>query len=290
MTLIRRILLLLLLLNFTACQKSDVVAQSCYHYPQQVGQRWLIIIAGQSNATDRGAYSGLTYTYKGAQSGIWTYFKTADNSTDNGTWQNYVAGYNTFPSLGNFSYFAISATMGQKLAQLGITPYFLPVGYGSSYLYYNVEYPAGTLNTWNVNNTNKYTRFYTWNYVPAIAKLGFVPDKILMVWIHGESDSEQLTYATWYYRNFKAFIEKSRTDIGQNFPVIITELKADVRVTWCPYRAVVRTCQDSIYANIPYTYSLSTASETFQADTCHYSDASYMSIGIRTATLAYTLK
>jgi len=57
---------------------------------------YYIILGGQSNATDRyNVIGNLSSGLIGAQDDAFTYFKSVDNSSDNGAFQNINTGVNT---------------------------------------------------------------------------------------------------------------------------------------------------------------------------------------------------
>lgn len=261
---------------------------------------YIIIMAGQSNGTSRGnilpinGEKGLNTLLRGSLTGVKSYYKTVDNSVDNGSWVNLQAGVTDYPGSSSGTTFGISITLGNSLLnRYGITPWIIPAAYSSSYIYQDQQY-LGTLNTWNINNTDRYTRMYTWNYARAVAAMPAGIYKTIIVWVHGESDSEQVAFANAYKQNVIDFYNKFVSDSGVTPKMIITELKSDVSASLSPQSAIVRQAQQDILAALPNAVYLTTASETWrsggsEAANIHYSDLSYQSIGNRLADLIVTL-
>jgi hypothetical protein len=249
----------------------------------------VIIMAGQSNATDRYNTTSLEPSLKGSLTGIKSYYKTADNSSANGSWVDMQAGVNTMSGSTGGSLFGISITMGFKLKGYGITPWILNTGYPSAYIFRDQLY-QGSTNTWYPTSANKYTRCLTWNLTPALAAMPAGTKKIFIVWVHGESDSDSLRHVNKYVQNFKDFRNQFITDTGYSPIIILTKLSSGVSRISCPYYVRMRAAQDSIALTVPNVYEVYTDSEVLQTDSQHYTPESAMRIGYKVADLIAQLQ
>ncbi len=157
----------------------------------------VIIMAAQSNGTDRFNISGLEPSLKGSLTGVKSYFKTADNAVNNGSWVDMQAGVNTMSGTTGGTLFGMSVTMGWKLKGYGITPYILNTAYPSAYVNVGQKY-QGVLNTWYPSSADKYTRCVTWNLTPALAAMPAGTKKIFIVFVGGESPADSLKHVNTF--------------------------------------------------------------------------------------------
>jgi hypothetical protein len=245
----------------------DGVIIISYKYKNDGANR-VLLIAGQSNGTDRFSVTGnLSGALTGSQADIYTYFKNVDNASDNGIWQNANTGVNTQTGTPQTNCFSVALCLSARLRDTynGVS-YIIPTAVGGTYLA-DDENPS-----WNVNHSAQYyDRAINYHYTPAFTKLNR-PYKPILIWIHGENDSDTIAHGTDYETYLIALINKFRADSGfPNAPVIITDIRADYGGpnTGLSY---VRASMANVAANLTnvYLFDTSTSRTPLSSDLQHY--------------------
>lgn len=208
---------------------------------------YFVIMAGQSNATDRFNITGnLPAAMQGAQTGVYTYYKTANTSADNGSWVALEAGVNTQAGSASGK-FGLDVVIGNTIyTTYGKEVYICPTAVGGSYIA-NDEDPS-----WHISHTDidqYYPRMHTtyvYNAYQAIRSTKKL--KPVMVWVHGESDSDTVAHGQAYETALTNLISDFRTRMGwSNMPVIIPKIRSDYGGTNLGL-SDVRTAMDNIIA------------------------------------------
>ena len=97
-----------------------------------------------------------------------------------------------------------------------------------------------------------------------------------LVWVQGEADAANTTYASAYEANMNSFIAQFRTDVSNaTCPVVISRLNADNAAT---YAATVRTAQDAVAA-ADSNVTTSTPTPSLSGDAVHYTEDGYCEHG-----------
>jgi len=230
---------------------------------------YLVIIAGQSNGTDRFTISGnLPAQNQSWQNDCYTYFKTVNDSNDNGSWVLMNPGVNTQTGTPQTGFFSIGVTMANRLKNnYNKLAYIVPTAIGGTYIANDIT-PS-----WNTSKTNEYyDRCYKDHVTKAILKIGGVQFTPVLVWIHGESDADTVAHGNAYQTNVTNLINKFRTDTGYpNMKVIITRLRSDYTGTNLGL-SQVRTAQTNIVSSLNnvYLYDTETSRTPLSSDGQHY--------------------
>lgn len=250
----------------------------------------LIVVGGQSNGTDRFNILGnLPTEMQGLQSYA-TYYKNTDNATDNGSWVQANSGVNTQTGTPQTNKFSVMVSCAYKLRNSYNTKSFvIPTGLSSTYIANDVT-PS-----WNVSHSNEYyNRMTALHFTPAIAKLfsGVQSLSPVLVWVHGENDSDTLAHGNAYQANLTALISAFRTYTGfPNAKVIIVKIRPDYGGPSLGL-ASVRTAIDNIAggdANV-IVLDANASDTTLSADTQHYNPVVDSFGGIQSAVnLGYKL-
>ena len=230
---------------------------------------YLVIIAGQSNGNDRFIITGnLPAQYQGVQSDCYTYYKTVDDSSDNGSWVQMNAGVNTKTGTAATGFFGIGINITNRLlTTYSKYGYVVPTAVSGSYI-------AGDQTpSWDITKSAEYyERCISYHYRKAISKIGGVSYTPVFIWVHGESDSDTLAHGTAYEANLTALINKFRIDSGfPNMKIIITRLRSDYGGASLGLTQV-RAAQVNIAATLPnvYIYDTETIATPLSTDGQHY--------------------
>lgn len=249
------------------------------------GTAYVIVIAGQSNGTDRFTIVGnLPSNLQAILPGVNTFYKATDTVVDDGSWVNMQAGQNTTYGAAT-NLFSIGVSMGYRLLNTyNISPYIIPTAVAGTYIYQAIG------NDWNINDANMlYNRMIVWYLRPALSKLTNNKFRLFFVWVHGESDSDSTLHANAYKSNLSSFIIQSRIDSGfANAPFIITELsQVHVFAAAGPASETIRSAQKDVTYNVPNTYLIPIGEQNkdLQADHEHYTPATAIDMGNRLADL-----
>ena len=243
---------------------------------------YLVILAGQSNGTDRFIMSGnLQSQYQGVQSDCYTYYKPFDNTDDNGSWQQINSGVNTGTGTPATGKFGVGVLISNRIKALyDKTVYILPTAVGGSFIAADID------PTWNSGIPGYYyTRSIREHFRKAVAKLGGVDFTPVIVWVHGESDSDTLAHGNAYEANLTALINKYRIDTGYpDLKVIITRLRSDYGGASLGL-SQVRAAQLNIVANVQnvYLYDTDTALSPLSVDGQHYNPITNNFGGVQSA-------
>lgn len=250
---------------------------------------YLLVLAGQSNGTDRFAITGnLNTLYQGTQPNVMTFYKTANTSAANGSWVQASAGVNTTTAGGIAGSFNIGVVAANRLINTyGSAGYIVPTAVGGTAI------ADAATTSWNVSHAtgiysqDLYARMLN-HFTQAVASIpvGTTLTPVL-VWVHGEADSYIESYANAYYTNVFNLITQFRVDSGySSMKVVITKLRSDFDPT-AAYQAAVKQAQIDLAANMTgvYLYDTNTALTPLWTDFQHYcpsTDATYG--GVQSAT------
>lgn len=223
----------------------------------------------QSNGTCRFTQSGnIAAKYTTTLSNCYTYYKSTNNSSDNGVWQQQKAGVNDQQGTAQTGYFGVSTFLAHRLDSMyNKSAYIINSSVGGTYIANDVN-PS-----WNVSHSGQYyNTMINYHFRPALAKLSVVLTPVLVI-IHGESDSDTQAHGQAYYQNMYDGIVKFRQDSGfPNMKVIITRLRSDYAGPPILGLSYVRQAQLDLATNLPNVviYDTDTALSPLSSDGQHY--------------------
>lgn len=247
------------------------------------GNGYLIIIGGQSNGTDRFTISNnLPVAQQGSQNSCYTYFKTSDAITDNGSWVQMNAGVNTQTGTPQTGSFGISVVMANRLRTThNKLAFVVPTAVGGTYIANDVT-PS-----WNISHVGEYyDKMLKHAYRFAYSKIGGINITPVLVWVHGESDTDTVAHGQAYQANLTNLINQFRADCGfPNIKVIITRLRSDY--TGSPRLGLsdVRAAQLAVASALTgvYIYDTETALTPLSSDGQHYNPITGSYGGVQSA-------
>lgn len=187
---------------------------------------YFIIIAGQSNGTDRFTVAGnLPAALQGVQQNSYTYFKTADTYSNNGSWVKMETGVNTQTGTPQAGKFGVGLIIANRLFNTyKKTAYVVPTAIGGAYLANDV-----TPSWYSTHIAEHYKRMVEGHVHNAYLKIRATKKlKPVLIWIQGESDADTVAHGNAYQTGLTELINNTRTYTGfKNLPVIIVKLRAD---------------------------------------------------------------
>jgi len=255
----------------------------------------VVFIWGQSNASGRGnPKSYLTSPYNTAQTGVKVWTNLADYTQPLGTsWQTLDESANN-NMLGDGSLastdFGYEASIGNAyITRVGGTVYLHKYAVGGTALYNNGGGALFWLPTDNTVVPNSGLRLYSTlmnNWTAALIAFQTASQRPVMVAIvgtQGEQDATISAAASAYQANITTFYNTLRPELGTD----VKGVSAPVWITRLPngqasetYLSTVQTAQTNAAAALANANLFSTNSYSFQGDGIHFSNASYIQIGI----------
>ena len=247
-----------------------------------------ILIWGQSNASGRGTpKSYLTSPYNTAQTNVFIWdgstWPTLDESANN---NDYYDGFGS-------TYFGYEASLGYNyINRVGGSVYLFKVTQGGTYL--NNQggvFWAATDNSISPNSGNKLYSVFQQNWTDALIAFQTASKRPVVkaiIGTQGEQDATDATASSNYQSNLIAFYNTMRPELGTNVnnsdvPVYITQLpNGQAGET---YLSTVQSAQSNAASTLSNAHLFTTNSYSFQAGNVHFSNASYVQMGIDLAAL-----
>ncbi len=243
----------------------------------------LVFMIGQSNATDI-SEALATYLPEPIQLPMvngFSYYKADYNSSlDDGEIQNFIAGTN--------DYFGNNGSSGGVNGHYGLhstLTYRLSTYYNKPVLIVNTAIPGTGMSAWLPTgdpSTSLTDKAIQRMFLPSISKCTFTNPKIIIIDVHGESDSFSLVDSNAYYINKIKQYSYLRADItsgglGRNIPIIETELRIDGQGT---YVSIIRTAQTDLANNLVGVTLFDTSGNDYQLIAgLHYTNDSLINLG-----------
>lgn len=233
---------------------------------------YFVIIAGQSNGTDRFTQLGnLPVDMQGAQSNSFTYYKSTDDLYNNGSWVNMEAGVNTQTGTPQTGMFGVSVVLAHKLFNTyGKPAYVVPTAVGGTYIANDVT-PSWNVSHLSMTEYNK--RCMELHVYPAYQKIRETKKlKPVLVWVHGESDSDTVAHGNDYEDNITDFFNQIRVDSGfTDMPIIIPKIRSDYGGPSLGLNAV-RLAVDNVANNMTNVFiiDMDTSDTPLSSDGQHY--------------------
>lgn len=244
---------------------------------------YFVIMAGQSNGTDRFTISGnLSPAMAAVLPDSYSYWKPDLTKTDNGNWDNYQAGVNTQNGVSSGLLFGIGASLSYTLNNTYSKECFIvPTAIGGTYLANDVN-PS-----WNVDHYKEYYHYAVqYCILPAYFKIRNTKNlKPLVIWTHGESDSDTLAHGNVYETELTDFINLLRQQTGfEDMPVIINKIRSDYGGPSLGL-SVVRSAMDNVATNLSnvYVFDCDTILTPLSTDGQHYNPITASFSGVQSA-------
>lgn len=243
----------------------------------------VITLLGQSNAVGRVDNSLLPSEYSGWQHSVKIYDDNATNrysslnvGLNNNQFDDPTTDYGIEPFFSNF--FSSRRDI-----------YLMKCTKGATYLANN-----GGTNTWangvsgGMFSTFKNTvKVRSETFMSGRGKLYSYP---VVIWIQGEADSLNQTYANAYESNLNQFITDVNTELGANPTWLIVQLSANTTDPNLVYKNTIRTAQANVVAADTAKRKLITTDDlTFQGDGVHINAAGMKVLGDRIVAQCKTL-
>lgn len=153
---------------------------------------------------------------------------------------------------------------------------------GSSMCLYRVAHGGTSLHVdWLKGSGSMYTMLTNeWGYATNRYYLdyGATPYITAFVWVHGESDATNATYANAYDTNLSNLITNVRGDFGTNALFITARLSSNIDTNTYPYWETVADAQSNSTNMHTYTSMQPLDSATLR-DGVHFDDASLILVG-----------
>ena len=244
---------------------------------------YFVIVAGQSNSTDRFTVLGnLPAALQGVQANSYTFYKPVNDFSDNGSWVQTNTGVNTQQGTAQTGMFGVNVVLASRLFNTyGKPAYVVPCGVAGTYIADSV------VPSWNVNHIGEYYKKMVETVNQAYIKIRKKKKlKPVLVWIHGESDSEQLLYSQAYQTNVFNMLTQFRIDTGfLNIPYILTYLRPDYAGGTTPGIPDIELAQTTLPTLISNTtlINTNTAAYPLSTDTFHYTPITANYPGVQAA-------
>ncbi|QNN23470.1 sialate O-acetylesterase [Planctomycetales bacterium ZRK34] len=272
--------------------KKLCVAFACVMMFAQVGRAEVIrvyLVGGQSNGDGRADVSGLPtvpVNLQAAQTDVEFFFHTQGAAH---------AGDSTLttlrPGMSESNQFGPEVTLGRTLADQITNPVaVIKYANGGTNLY--SQWAAGGDAT-TTGDGAEYVTFQN-TVVAGLAALAAAhpADTIQlsgMVWMQGESDAGNTTYANAYAANLAAFIADVRLTFGADLPFVIGRLSSGQTAINATNLQTLRDAQNTVAAADALTGLVDTDTFSLKSDHLHFDPAGQQSLGSAFAEELLTL-
>jgi hypothetical protein len=245
----------------------------------------VVIMSGQSNMTGLGSVSALTSPYNAPQNDVQLYWGDAGQDDPSGTpYAGHIYGLESLkPNRGNNGQgcFGPELSFGRKVADTQ----------PSRHLAIIKQARSGTTlyNDWNpVDDSHgikpQWHRFTDQVAVAlqAMRNAGQEPHIKAMLWLQGEDDATNTTYANAYQSNLTAFIAAVRSNLSvPDLPFVIARIQS--HQPRAPGLSTVRAAQVNVAATVPHVSWFNTDDLPLQGDATHFTSAGQITLGQRFA-------
>lgn len=252
----------------------------------------VIAIWGQSNASGRGTKSYLTSPYNTSQTNVYIWNDPVSYANNIGTtWSNLdESAFNNDLGDGQGNiYFGYEASLGYNyINRVGGSVYLFKWSAGGTNLgkldpfpFWDAIEPTTTLATGKRLFVNYLQNW--WKSLVAFQTAGQRPDVIGIIGTQGEQDATDATLSANYQTNLINFYNTLRPEMGtdkNNAPVKIIITRLPNGQAGETYLNTVQTAQTNAASILTNAVLFNTDSYSFQGGNVHWSNASYIQIGI----------
>ena len=223
------------------------------------------LLAGQSNMDGHAEVNGLPPELSGVQTDVLAYHK--------GSWKYLRPGLSkTTKTFGPEVTFGRDMANARPLEHIGLIKYAV----GNTNLVNDWAAPDGN----GLGAGPEYVNFMN-AVTNALATLdpNYEPHIEGMLWMQGESDASNLSWAQAYEQNLTEFIVSVRRDVNEpNMPFVIGQIS---EASIWTYGAIVRQAQYNVSQTVPLTTMIITSDLPFNSDGYHYNAEGQMTLGYR---------